>query len=73
MYDLVGVDGNAYSVMGYVRNAMREQKFSQEEIDAYLKDAKSGDYNHLLCVSVEMIDKCNERSGYDDNEEEENV
>lgn len=28
MYDLVGVDGNAYSVMGYVTRAMRERKKS---------------------------------------------
>ena len=63
MYDLVGVDGNAFSVMGYVRKAMKEQKFSPEEIDVYQKDAMSSDYNHLLAVSVEAIDKCNERCG----------
>ena len=61
MYDLVGIDGNAYSVMGYVQRAMKEQKFSKEEIDAYLNDAMSSDYDHLLCVSVAMVEKCNER------------
>ena len=61
MYDLIGIDGNAYSVMGYVKKAMREQKFSQEEINAYMADAMSSDYNHLLCVSSDMIDKCNDR------------
>lgn len=60
-YDLVGVDGNAFSVMGYVRRAMIESGFSREEIDEYIKDATSGDYNNLLCVSVDMIDKCNEK------------
>lgn len=60
-YDLVGVDGNAFSVMGYVRRAMRESGFSREEIEGYIKDATSGDYNNLLCVSVDMIDKCNEK------------
>lgn len=34
-YNLVGIDGNAFSVMGYVRNAMRAEGFSREEIEAY--------------------------------------
>lgn len=60
-YNLVGVDGNAYSVMGYVTKAMRMENFSKQEIDNYLKDATSDDYSHLLRVSVEMIDKCNSK------------
>lgn len=58
---LVGVDGNAFAVMGYVRKAMYESGFSVQEIKAYLADAMSSDYDHLLAVSVEMVDKCNER------------
>ena len=61
-YNLVGINGNAFSVMGYVRNAMREQKFTRQEMDDYSKDAMSSDYNHLLGVSIEMVDKCNERA-----------
>lgn len=60
-YTLVGVDGNAYSVMGYVRDAMREIGMSQDEREAYVADATSGNYKHLLYVSMKMIDKCNER------------
>lgn len=40
-YTLVGVDGNAFAVMGYVQNAMRKSGFSKEEISAYLKRATS--------------------------------
>lgn len=68
-FTLVGVDGNAYSVMGYVTNAMRQAKMSKEERDAYLKDAMSSDYNHLLVVSMEMIDKVNEELGLEEEEE----
>jgi uncharacterized protein (UPF0264 family) len=64
MYDLAGVNGNAYSVMSYVARAMRESKKSKAEIAAYYKDAMSGDYNHLLAVSVAMIDSLNELRGY---------
>ena len=59
-YNLIGIDGNAFCVMAYVVNAMRECKFSKADREAYYKDATSSDYDHLLCVSVGMIDKCNE-------------
>lgn len=60
MYSLVGIDGNAYSIMGYVSKAMRNTGHTKKEIDDYLEDAMSDDYDHLLYVSCEMIEKCNE-------------
>lgn len=68
-YTLVGVDGNAYAIMGYVRTAMKRSKMTKEDIDAYIKDATSSDYNHLLVVSCEMIDKVNEILGLDEYED----
>ena len=59
-YDLVGVDGNAFAVMGYVLKAMKECKMPKEEQSDYQTKAMSGDYDNLLVVSVEMIDLCNE-------------
>lgn len=59
-YSLVGVDGNAYAVMGYVMTAMRECKMSRDEIDAYQKRATSGDYDNLLAESMKMVGECNE-------------
>ena len=47
-YNLVGIDGNAFSVMGYVRNAMRETDFNKKEIEAYTKDCMSGDYEKTM-------------------------
>jgi hypothetical protein len=64
MYDLIGVDGNAFSIMAYVLKAMREQHFSIEEQAAYKEDAMSSDYNHLLVVSSEIIDECNKKGGH---------
>ena len=58
-YSLIGIDGNAFSIMGYTRKAMKECKYKTEEIDAYVKDAMKSDYNHLLNVSIEQIKKCN--------------
>lgn len=70
-YTLVGVDGNAFSIMGYVRSAMKSAKMTSQDIDAYTKDATSSDYNHLLVVSCEMIDKVNEVLGLNEYDEEE--
>lgn len=61
-YCLVGVDGNAIAVMGYVSLAMQQTGFTIDEINSYRKEAMSGDYNNLLCVSKEYIDKCNQRA-----------
>ena len=41
-------------------NRSQELKFGNK-IKAYLDDAMSSNYDHLLAVSVEMVDKCNER------------
>ena len=58
-YDLVGVSGNAFSVMSYVLCAMKDCKMSRADLDAYKQDAMSSDYYHLINVSVDMIAKCN--------------
>ena len=70
-YTLVGVGGNAYSIMGYVRSAMKRAQMTSQDIDAYTKDARSSDYNHLLVVSCEMIDKVNEVLGLNEYDEDE--
>lgn len=67
-YDLVGVDGNAFAVMGYVLNAMRECKMSKEEQSDYQTKVMSSDYNNLLAISVEMIDICNKICDSSDEE-----
>lgn len=60
-FNLVGVDGNAFAVMGYVSNAMRCAGYSNDEIDKYNEDAQSSDYHHLLCVSCQMVEDVNEK------------
>lgn len=70
-YTLVGVDGNAFSIMGYVTSAMRKAKMSREEINEYTKEAMRSDYNNLLVVSCEMIDKVNEMLGLEEDDYDE--
>jgi hypothetical protein len=52
---LVGEDGNAFSIMGRVKKALRRAGADQEYIEKYLSEATSGDYDHLLVVSMEYV------------------
>lgn len=61
MYSLVGIDGNAYSIMSYVALSMQIEGKSDEEIDEYVHDATSSDYAHLLSVSSDMVYQLNNR------------
>lgn len=49
---LVGVDGNAWVLMGTWQNAAKKQGLPKEEVKSVLDDCMSGDYNHLLQVLI---------------------
>lgn len=60
-YTLVGVDGNAFAIIGYVKKAMKREGYSQEAIDNYTNKATEGDYNNLVSVSVDQIHEVNRK------------
>ena len=51
--ELVGLDGNAFSLMGHFSQNARRQGWSKEEIDIVMQECMSGDYNHLLCTLMD--------------------
>lgn len=51
---LVGLDSNAFSIMGAFKQAARRQGWTRDEIEAVLEDCRSGDYDHLLYVMMEV-------------------
>lgn len=53
---LLGEDGNAFTILGKVRKALWRARVSQEEIDAFLNKATSGDYNHLLATVMDWVE-----------------
>lgn len=53
---LVGRDGNAFAIMGAVRREMQRAKVDPEIIAAYMQEAMSGDYNHLLSVTMDYVE-----------------
>ena len=50
---LVGLDGNAFVLMGAFQNAARKQGWTPEEISVVLDECKSGDYDHLIVTLME--------------------
>lgn len=52
---LTGTDGNAFAVLGNVRQALRKAKVPSAEISTFLNEAMSGDYNHLLATCGKWV------------------
>jgi hypothetical protein len=45
---LAGKDGNAFNLLGIMQHALQRGGVPKVEIDAFLKEAMSGDYDYLL-------------------------
>lgn len=45
---LTGEDGNAFNILGKVRNALRQAGASSQEMDEFFDEATAGNYEHLL-------------------------
>jgi hypothetical protein len=52
--DLVGMDGNAFAVIGSVTGALKRAGNSPEIVNAVRDEMMSGDYDHLLAVALEV-------------------
>jgi hypothetical protein len=53
--NLLGQDGNAFSILGNVTRAMRRAGLSKEEIDNFQNEAMSGDYDTLLVTCMKWV------------------
>jgi hypothetical protein len=54
--DLIGHDGNAFAVLGRVRQAMQRAGVAPDVIVAYTAEATAGDYDHLLATTMRYVD-----------------
>jgi len=52
---LVGEDGNAHAILGRVQYELRLAGVSQEQINQFLEEATSGDYDHLLATCQRWV------------------
>ena len=53
---LVGEDGNAFAILGRVAKALRDAGNDESVIESYHEQATSGDYDHLLRVTLAFVD-----------------
>lgn len=59
--DLVGVNGNAFMIMGVFQRQAKKEGWTTVEIETVLKEAKSKDYNHLLATIENHCEPKNEK------------
>lgn len=57
---LVGLDGNAFVLLGTFKSKARRQGWTEEETTKVLDEAMSGDYDHLLQTLMEYTTTADE-------------
>ncbi len=53
---LVGEDGNAFAILGKVQSKLRRAGVDKAEISAFIAEATSGDYDHLLQTVMAWVE-----------------
>ena len=48
-------DGNAFSIIGRIRKAMRNGGVPDEDVQAFQDEATSGDYDHVLQTAFRTV------------------
>lgn len=66
--DLVGLNSNAFFLMGAFSKAARRQGWSSEEINLVLDECRSSDYDHLIHTLI-----CHTIPTASNNEDEDNL
>lgn len=51
---LVGLNGNAFALMGAFKRQAEREGWSAEDIGQVLDECTSGDYDHLLCTLMKV-------------------
>jgi hypothetical protein len=53
--NLAGQDGNAFAVMASVSGALRKEGVPDNEVEQYLEESMSGDYDNLLRTAMKWV------------------
>ena len=53
--ELIGTDGNAWNLIGKVRQCLRRAKYSTEFIEQFTQDAMAGSYDDLLACIMRYV------------------
>jgi hypothetical protein len=70
--NLVGLDGNAFNLLGQFQKQARKEGWTQDEIKAVMDEAQSGDYDHLLQTLMDHtnFDDIDEDDFWDEDDED---
>ena len=52
---LTGNDGNAFSIMAQVSKTLRKAGATAEEVEQYMNESMSGDYDNLLRTAMKWV------------------
>ena len=52
---LIGQDGNAFAIIGTVKQALRKASVPQNDIDEFVVEAMSGDYNNVITTALKWV------------------
>jgi hypothetical protein len=53
---LIGEDGNAFAIMAKVSRALKNAGATREEVNQYMDESMSGDYDNLLRVAMTWVE-----------------
>lgn len=48
-------DGNAFAIIGTIQKQLRRHGVAKQEIDNFIAEATSDDYNHLLQTCMKWV------------------
>ncbi len=52
---LIDTNGNAFAIIGRVKQALQKAGADKEYVDGFVQKAMSGDYDHLLCTAMDYV------------------
>jgi hypothetical protein len=52
---LIGQDGNAYAIIGTVQRELRRGGVSSDEINEFVTEATSGDYDNVIQTALRWV------------------
>lgn len=54
--ELIGNDGNAFAILGRCKKAMTRAECTKEQIQEFIEEATSGDYDNVLHTCMRYFD-----------------
>ena len=52
---LIDTNGNAFAIIGRVKQALERSGADKEYVDRFVQEAMARDYNHLLSTAMEYV------------------